>query len=161
MASKLMRRLPPNVLREDVVADGYVGLLKAARDFDVSRGVPFWGFAQRRVWGSMVDGIRQDNRRRMYGRNGQARPYVMPLSEAIADTVADYGSGPYSQALANSRKRFIVRGLATGDRRRATCIVQRLKGKSLKDIGRHLGVTDSRVVQLIGDGVSHLKGQLQ
>jgi RNA polymerase sigma factor for flagellar operon FliA len=43
---------------EDLVAYGREGLLEAARRFDPSRGVPFRSFANYRVRGAVLDGVR-------------------------------------------------------------------------------------------------------
>jgi RNA polymerase sigma factor for flagellar operon FliA len=44
---------------DDIVADGYVGLVIAARSFDSSLGVPFTAWAQRRISGEIIDRQRQ------------------------------------------------------------------------------------------------------
>ena len=46
------------VALEDLVAYGAIGLLEAASRFDATKGVPFAGFAGRRIHGAIVDGIR-------------------------------------------------------------------------------------------------------
>jgi hypothetical protein len=45
--------------REDVKSAGYIGLFGAARDYDPSRGVPFFNFAYMRVRGLMRNELRR------------------------------------------------------------------------------------------------------
>ena len=50
--------------QEDLVADGNVGLVKAARRYDASLDVPFAAFATPYVRGAIVDSVRSRARRR-------------------------------------------------------------------------------------------------
>lgn len=49
----------PYVEFGDLISDGAFGLLDAVDRFDPRRGVRFETFASRRVWGAMLDGIRE------------------------------------------------------------------------------------------------------
>jgi RNA polymerase sigma factor for flagellar operon FliA len=52
------RSLGQGVELDDLLSFGRIGLLDAARRFDPSRGVPFRAYANFRVRGSVVDGVR-------------------------------------------------------------------------------------------------------
>lgn len=58
MAKKLAAGLVKSVDHEDLISAGLFGLLNAMSKFDPTRGVKFESYAQRRVWGSMVDEVR-------------------------------------------------------------------------------------------------------
>ncbi len=58
MARKLARNLPCWMDREDLVQDGYVGLLEAERRFDPARGGSLMSYASSRVRGRMLDSLR-------------------------------------------------------------------------------------------------------
>jgi RNA polymerase sigma factor for flagellar operon FliA len=58
IAFRLAARLPPNVLVDDLMAAGMLGLVQAARKFDPSRGIPFEGYAEFRIRGAMLDELR-------------------------------------------------------------------------------------------------------
>ena len=60
IARRLARELtlPPAVDVEDLVQDGMLGLLDAEARFDEARGIKFETFAERRVRGAMLDGLR-------------------------------------------------------------------------------------------------------
>jgi RNA polymerase sigma factor for flagellar operon FliA len=74
-AKQLARRLGrASVTLDDLRSFGHEGLLQAARTFDESRGVPFRRWANLRVRGAMIDGVRQFGSlpRRMYRELGGA-----------------------------------------------------------------------------------------
>ncbi len=58
IARQMRRQLGPNVDVDEMVAYGREGLLSAARSFDASKGVPFRRWANLRVRGAMIDGMR-------------------------------------------------------------------------------------------------------
>jgi RNA polymerase sigma factor for flagellar operon FliA len=58
MAKKLAAGLVKSVDHEDLLSAGLFGLLDAMGKYDPARGVKFESYAQRRVWGSMVDEVR-------------------------------------------------------------------------------------------------------
>ncbi|MBU0671419.1 MAG: sigma-70 family RNA polymerase sigma factor, partial [Candidatus Margulisbacteria bacterium] len=55
------RGLPPNILYDDLVSDGTIGLMKAWENFDPDRGVKFETYASYRVRGEMLDGLKNYN----------------------------------------------------------------------------------------------------
>jgi RNA polymerase sigma factor for flagellar operon FliA len=46
---------------EDLVGEGYVGLVQASRNFDPERGIKFSTFASTRIHGAMLDALRREN----------------------------------------------------------------------------------------------------
>jgi RNA polymerase sigma factor for flagellar operon FliA len=59
VARQMGRRLAAPITLDDLRSFGREGLLKAARTFDASRGVPFRRWANVRIRGAMIDGVRQ------------------------------------------------------------------------------------------------------
>jgi RNA polymerase sigma factor for flagellar operon FliA len=59
IARQLGRRIARTVTLDDLRSFGREGLLHAARTFDPSRGVPFRRWANLRIRGAMIDGLRQ------------------------------------------------------------------------------------------------------
>jgi RNA polymerase sigma factor for flagellar operon FliA len=59
IARQLGRRVSRAVSLDDLRSFGREGLLQAARSFDSSRGVPFRRWANVRIRGAMIDGLRQ------------------------------------------------------------------------------------------------------
>ena len=70
IARQVRRSLGAGVELDDLVSYGREGLLDAARRFDASRGVPFRAYANFRVRGAVVDGVRATARlpRRVHER---------------------------------------------------------------------------------------------
>ena len=52
--------MPHSIDLGDLVQDGVLGLIDAARRFEESRGIKFETFAERRVRGAMIDALRKD-----------------------------------------------------------------------------------------------------
>lgn len=58
VASRLHAKLPAHVDKDDLVGDGLIGLIEAIDRFDPEAGTKFETFAQRRIEGAMLDGMR-------------------------------------------------------------------------------------------------------
>src|SRR4030095_12695602 len=52
--------IPNSIDFGDLVQDGVLGLIDAAKRFDEGRGIKFETFAERRVRGAMIDALRRD-----------------------------------------------------------------------------------------------------
>jgi RNA polymerase sigma factor for flagellar operon FliA len=59
IARQMARRMARAVTLDDLRSFGQEGLLQAARTFDASRGVPFRRWANLRIKGAMIDGVRR------------------------------------------------------------------------------------------------------
>jgi RNA polymerase sigma factor for flagellar operon FliA len=57
-AKKLLRRLPDSVELGDLVGNGYIGLLDAMGKYDVTKNDNFAAYAEIRIRGAMLDGLR-------------------------------------------------------------------------------------------------------
>ncbi len=83
-AWSFMRKLPPTVDVQDLLQAGMFGLLKAARRYDETRGVPFESFCLARIKGSIQDELRNQDwfhrRNGKNGKNGTNHPQFLPLS---------------------------------------------------------------------------------
>lgn len=58
IAQKIHRLLPPNVMLNDLVQDGMIGLITAMGEHDRSLGVPFPAFAANKIRWAIMDGLR-------------------------------------------------------------------------------------------------------
>ncbi len=70
VARQVGRAVGPAATLDDLRSFGREGLLQAARSFDASRGVPFRRWANLRIKGAMIDGVRSWGTlpRRLYGK---------------------------------------------------------------------------------------------
>lgn len=60
LARRVAASMPHSIELGDLVQDGVLGLIDAARRFDEGRGIKFETFAERRVRGAMIDALRKD-----------------------------------------------------------------------------------------------------
>jgi RNA polymerase sigma factor for flagellar operon FliA len=60
LARRMASSMPNSIDIGDLVQDGVLGLIDAAKRFDVERGIKFETFAERRVRGAMIDALRKD-----------------------------------------------------------------------------------------------------
>jgi RNA polymerase sigma factor for flagellar operon FliA len=112
-ARQLARRLAaPSVTLDDLRSFGREGLLAAARTFDESRGVPFRRWANLRIRGAIVDGLRQWGNlpRRVY-RELQALSAAESLREEQEQE--DAANPVTSPEAADARLTQYLAGLAT------------------------------------------------
>lgn len=54
----LMGHIPTHIDRNDLISEGYIGLIEAAKRFDPKKGVKFETFARTRIQGAMFDWLR-------------------------------------------------------------------------------------------------------
>jgi len=60
LARRMASSMPNSIDIGDLVQDGVIGLIDAAKRFDEERGIKFETFAERRVRGAMIDALRKD-----------------------------------------------------------------------------------------------------
>jgi RNA polymerase sigma factor for flagellar operon FliA len=112
IARQLGRRVSRSVTLDDLRSFGREGLLQAARSFDPSHGVPFRRWANVRVRGAMMDGLRQWGAlpRRLYRelRALEAADHVLAAYDE-----EDAASPATTPEAADSRLTAYLAGMAT------------------------------------------------
>jgi RNA polymerase sigma factor for flagellar operon FliA len=103
IASQVARSLGISVEFDDLLSAGREGLLDAARRYDQTRGVPFRAYANLRVRGAVIDGVRQHSR---LPRRAHERLCALEASGAVSE-------GEIPQAFADTNQH-----LAAGDAER-------------------------------------------
>jgi RNA polymerase sigma factor for flagellar operon FliA len=95
IAFKLHTRLPASVQVDDLIQNGTIGLISAVESFEPSRGFAFPTFAGRRIFGAMIDGLRElsDCSR---GMISQAKKFA----EATCSLEAELGRPPSDEETA-------------------------------------------------------------
>ena len=58
IAQKIHRPLPANIMLNDLIQDGMIGLIAAFREHDAELGVPFHAFAENKIRWAIMDGLR-------------------------------------------------------------------------------------------------------
>jgi RNA polymerase sigma factor for flagellar operon FliA len=90
VARQLVRELGRSVELDDLRAMGHQGLLEAARRFDEGRGVSFRRFANYRVRGAMLDGVRKSA---PLPRRAHERVRALEAALLVAEGASEDGAG--------------------------------------------------------------------
>jgi RNA polymerase sigma factor FliA len=99
IARRIHRRVPPQVLLEDLVNAGVLGLMDAVKKYDAAKNVRFKHYAEFRIRGAILDSLREaDWSPRTLRR--QARE----LTHAISDCRAHFGRNPTEVEIAAALK---------------------------------------------------------
>jgi RNA polymerase sigma factor for flagellar operon FliA len=86
LAQRTHKRLPHGVELEDLIHDGVVGLLDAVEKYDPGRGVKFRTYAETRVRGAILDGLRRRD-----WRTRSAREHQRVLTETVDRLESKHG----------------------------------------------------------------------
>lgn len=91
IARSYRRKLPPNILLEDLIQEGMIGLIDAEKKYDPDNGASFISYAKIRIKGAMKDCMRKTDIasrpvRRQYREFGKAR---VELEEKLQRMVMD------------------------------------------------------------------------
>lgn len=164
IAASIARRLPSHVERDELIALGALGWTEARQRFDASRGVPFAGFAATRIRGAILDGLRQcDTLTRGERRRARAEATLTPARVVSSDEEVEAAVSPESrdacELLAQEEMTEELRRALTTLPERERHIVTRhfFEEVPMRAIGVELGVTESRISQLITGAVARLR----
>jgi RNA polymerase sigma factor for flagellar operon FliA len=97
MASRLSRRLPPQVEVSELIGVGVLGLIDAAGRYRPSLGVPFDAFARCRIHGAMLDALRD-----LDWAPRSLRKLQRQVDQAIATLRHSLGREPESAEIAHA-----------------------------------------------------------
>ncbi|MDO8106131.1 sigma-70 family RNA polymerase sigma factor [Isoptericola sp. b441] len=93
----MLGRVPAHVSRADLVSAGHLALVRAARAYDASTGVPFARYAALRIKGALIDELRG-----MDWVSRGARRRARQLSEVTDELTASLGRAPSRDELAEA-----------------------------------------------------------
>lgn len=99
IASQVARSLGRGVEFDDLVSAGREGLLDAARRYDPARGIPFRAYANFRVRGAVLDGIRQMS---ALPRRAYERLAAMEAAVAVSEGEAQFAFARPAQAMSDA-----------------------------------------------------------
>ncbi|HEU4535453.1 MAG TPA: sigma-70 family RNA polymerase sigma factor [Polyangiaceae bacterium] len=170
---RFLRKLPPNVSRDDLVSAGAFGLMDALRKNGGGEGAAFEWYARLRIRGAIVDALRQQDwlsRRARWavasGEGAGATAVVsfedMAAGEQATALVDERADDPAERAEANDTRARLERAVAAlPDRERLIVSMHYFEGKLFKDIGALLGVSEPRISQLHARAMGKLRAELQ
>lgn len=164
IAASVARRLPRHVDRDELVSLGALGWVEARVRFDASRGVPFAGFAAMRIRGAILDGLRacdplsRGERKRAKADCAPTAPRVIADERELeAAAAADLGA---CELLQHEELRAELGAALDQLSARERYIVQRhfFDDVPMRALGVELGVTESRISQIITATIGKLRG---
>jgi RNA polymerase sigma factor for flagellar operon FliA len=167
----MLPRLPPNVLRDDLVAAGSYGLLDALRrQAPAERGAEFGWYARVRIRGAILDELRTQDwlsrraRRRFASEERNTSAAVVGIEDlpeerrGFADEAA---MTPELLVSARSDASALAKAVEKLPVRERNIITQHYwGGVQLRAIAKDLGVSEPRVSQLHARAVARLKEYL-
>jgi RNA polymerase sigma factor (sigma-70 family) len=160
IAGRLLRRCPPWTQREELIAAGMVGLVQAAARYDPRLGWKFSTFSGRRIYGQMLDYLRDEDPLSRHARRRVKRQE----DEAPRHVYLDQGGPALADRIIGHSKPTAERDVLVEEVRRAfgylpprmrVVMGLLLEGVSYPEIGARLHVTRGRVWQL--EQAAHVK----
>jgi len=170
VVARFLRRLPPSVLREDLVAAGTYGLMDALRKTqDTVRDARFEGYAMIRIRGAIIDELRQQDwlarsaradanaQARAAGRSSTTIVGIDDVPEAQRPTASNAAS-PFDVAARISERKALADAVSRLPAREAQIVrLHYFEGVPFKDLASMLGVSEPRVSQLHSRALALLK----
>ena len=143
--------------QEDLVADGNVGLVRAARRYDPRSGVPFPVFARKFVRGAILDTIGRHVRRARLdeGTYADVRGFD-DLTGLDGRSFEVPDPGPSTEERAEQLDRLRLLASLTQAEQHAL-IRTKVDGADVDTVGRELGVSAHRVYALVDEGARRLR----
>jgi len=166
IAAAIARRLPTHVDRDELVSLGALGWVEARARFDAGRGVPFAGFAAMRIRGAILDGLRaadtlsRGDRKRAKASDEPTAPRIFASEDEI-DGAVDTAAADAGEVLQKEelRQELHVALGALPERERHIVSRHFFDDVPMKAIGVELGVTESRISQIVTAAIGKLRAQ--
>lgn len=98
VASQVKRTLGRGIEFDDLLSAGREGLLDAARRYDAARGIPFRAYANFRVRGAVLDGVRQMS---ALPRRAHERLVAMEAAMQVGEGEVQFAFAKHTQGLAD------------------------------------------------------------
>ena len=160
------RRVYRHVEIDDLVQEGFVGVLEAAQRYDADKGVQFKSFAKRRIAGAMIDFIRREvpgPQRRV--ENDRPLPIVERVDalDSEARQLPDAAPLPDEFAIRRELLRAIAVELAKLPKRTRVlfALMYGVADLTMREAGECLGVSEGRVSQIHTAAVAFIRAGLK
>ena len=176
MVTRLLVKVPSNVLREDLIAAGTFGLLASIRRDGAVRSPTFEWYARVRIRGAIMDELRNQDWLSRRARRDVQTTYGDPLPSERCSFVGfdDLAGGlqsvfnadvspptPFDVLEAGQKRNALKVALKTlSERERHILFLHYFQGEQFKTIAEKLGVSLPRVSQLHWRAVSKLREEL-
>ena len=140
-AAKFAEREKQPVLDTEVYADACVGLVKAVAAFDETRGFKFATYARNCIKNEVAAGLH----RRRKSRSVAGAVVRVRVSSGVAEMARDLRNTIVKDMQLNEEISLLHRSLEILPERSRYIIDERMKGKTLEEIGEFLGLSRERV----------------
>jgi len=172
IAGGFQRKLPRNVLREDLLAAGMSGLWDAIRRHGDTAGETFEWYVRVRVRGAILDELRAQDwlprraRAAAASASAESGEYVPPPAVVRLDDVSEWEQSRCLSDMSSSETavaaKFTQETLSKAvellpERERHIVSAHYFKGVKFKDLGAELGVSEPRISQLHSRAMRRLK----
>ena len=142
------------VALDELRSAALLGLVKATKRFDPDRGIPFGGYAQHWVRGEILTLFKPNRDALSLGRTLSLNA---PVRSKIGHECED-GPREFMDLVADDLAPAISPDLNRLSERERDVIEARLRGETLAEIGKDLGVSAERVRQLEARALPKIKG---
>lgn len=174
VVARFLCRLPPNVLRDDVMSAGVYGLIDSLRKNGGARGPAFEWYARVRIRGAILDELRAQDwltrRARQRSNDATARGGVACSVVALEDLsdaskqslVSETAPSPLELAEQSAEREGLAEAVKSLPERERLVIEQHyFRGLQLKAVAEELGVSEPRVSQLHARALGRLREALR
>lgn len=153
VVTKIVEKNQKFQIADDLFEEGVIGLMEAIEKFDPSRGLKFSTYATPRIFGSMVDAMRRTYLTQRPPKEKFAPQYVEHVGDAPAKTT------PVECKL--ERIEFLQTVLKGESKRtRLILIALYFEGETMKSTGKNVGVSESRVSQIVQETFGRIRERL-
>lgn len=179
-AADMALRVPAHIEYEDLFSAALTALFQAARRYDPTFGVPFAGFAKRRVRGALQDELRTgdwlsrgDRRHLTKGTplptGAPSRSLEPPVSldhlvvdddEPFGLSLPDARPGPEEVFLDRELVEYLADAVAELPQRLREAVLNYLAEEPLEALARQLGTSPSRASQLRYEGFALIRNAM-
>jgi len=173
IARNVQSKLPRHLELDDLIEDGVLGLIAAARRYQPGLGVPFPLYARHRIRGAIVDGLRRmdhlsrdsrskakraereheavsiDGRIRAAGQQDACGGRIALAADGVPEPVAGTGWQPdvvagHEELSATLREAISALPTRYGE----IVALYHWRGLTMREIGQSYGINESRVSQI-------------
>jgi RNA polymerase sigma factor (sigma-70 family) len=139
--------MPRQTDYKDLVQTGVLGLMDAIRQFDPARRVPFTSYARIRIRGTIFDSLHHAD-------------WLLTKRFTDRRTSSD---DPYREARLSQARRIIMDGInRLTEQERKVLLLYYFDDHeyTMEQVGKKLGVSESRISQILKTGLMHLKDEV-
>jgi len=164
VVARVMRRVPPNVQRDDLLSAGVYGLVDCLRRNDGSTGAAFEAYARIRIRGAVIDELRKVDFVPRHQRSNLQTARVVSLDvlseEAHGADFADDAKTANVATLFDDLQdaRALARAISALPQREQLIVRMRyFEARTIHEIATELCLSDPRVSQLHARAIARLR----